>query len=247
VWQAVYSELKDRNFVIVSVAFDSGGTAAVRDFIKPAEPVRIEPIFQEIMGWDVALCDRAAVPTYPNLIDEHHVVAELYNMTNVPMAVWINESGNIVRPAETAGSSDGFRSMDRSTFQMKKDAIERGIAIRSSYVDAIRDWVAKGESSEYVLSPEEIRKRIQAPVNVDPLATANFRIGEYLHRLGHTEDAKRYFQETRRLCPERWTHLRQTMQLEEDGSASGPEFFRAIDALGDRAFYPAVELKSTRG
>jgi hypothetical protein len=232
--------------VILSVAFDSGGTAAVCDFIRPAEPVRIDPLFQEIMGWDAALCDRAAAPTYPNLIDERHVVAELYNMTNVPMAVWIDENGNIVRPAETAGTSDGFRSMDRSTFQMKKEATERGREIRRSYVDAIRDWVAKGESSEYALSSEEARHRIHAPVNVDPLATANFRLGQYLHHEGHTEDAKRYFQEARRLCPERWNYLRQTMQLEEDGSASGPEFFRALDALGDRPFYPTAELKATR-
>jgi hypothetical protein len=233
--------------VIVSVAFDSGGTAAVRDFIKPVEPVRVEPLFQEIMGWDAALCDRAAAPTYPNLIDERHMVAELYNMTNVPMAVWIDENGNIVRPAEPAGTSDSFRSMDRSTFKMKEEAIERGRAIRRTYVDAIRDWVAKGESSEYVLSAEEVRRRIDAPLNVDPLATANFRIGQYLYHQGHTEEAKRYFRETRRLCPERWNYLRQTMQLEEDGSASGPEFFRALDALGDRPFYPPVELKRTSG
>ena len=167
-------------------------------------------------------------------------------MTNVPMAVWINESGNIVRPAEAAGSSDGFRSIDRSTFQMKKDATERGRAIRRNYVDAIHDWVAKGDASEYVLPAEEIRRRMNAPANVDPLATANFRLGQYLHQQGHPEDAKRYFQETRRLCPERWNYLRQTMQLEEDGSASGPEFFRAIDALGDRSFYAPVELKGPR-
>jgi hypothetical protein len=218
----------------------------VRDFIKPAEPVRIDPLCQEIMGWEAALCDHAATPTYPNLIDERHIVAELYNMTNVPMAVWIDERGNIVRPAEAAGSSDGWRSMDRSTFQMKKDVAERGQAIRRTYVDAIRDWVAKGEASEYVLSAAEIRRRMNAPVNVDPIATANFRLGQYLHQQGHLEDAKRYFAETRRLCPERWNYLRQTMQLEEDGSASGPEFFRAVDALGDRYFYEPVELKASR-
>ena len=233
--------------MIVSVAFDSGGAAAVRDFIRPAEPVRIDPLFRELMGWDAALCDRAAAPTYPNLIDERHVVADLYNMTNVPMAVWIDESGNIVRPAEVAGTCDEFRSMDRSTFQMKKDAIERAKAVRGTYVDAIRDWVANGESSEYALSAGEVRRRVHAPANVDPLATANFRIGQYLHRQGHTQDARRYFQETRRLCPERWNYLRQTMQLEEDGSASGPEFFRALDALGDRPFYAPVELKKTGG
>ena len=232
--------------MIVSVAFDSGGAAAVRNFIRPAEPVRVEPLFQEIMGWDAALCDRMATPTYPCLIDERHVVAELYNMTNVPMAVWIDERGNIVRPGEPAGTNDGWRSMDRSTFQMKKEAVERGRALRRSYVDAIRDWVAKGEASDYVLPAQEVRRRMDAPVNVDPLATANFRIGQYLHHQGHTEDAKRYFRETRRLCPERWNYLRQTMELEQAGSASGPEFFRAVDALGDRPFYPPVELKSRR-
>lgn len=246
-WQAIYEELKDRNFTIISVALDSGGTAAVRDFIRPAEPVRIEPLFQEIMGWDSALYDRAAVPTYPNLIDERHIVAELYNMTNVPMAVWIDERGNIVRPTEVAGASDGFRTMDRSTFKMKQEGIERARAARMSYVDAVRDWVARSDASEYVLSPAEVRRRINAPMDVDPMATANFRLGEYLHRQGHTADAKPYFSEARRLSPERWNYLRQTMQLEEDGSASGPGFFCAVDALGERPYYPPAELKGVRG
>ena len=218
----------------------------MKDFIKPAEPVHVDPLFQELMGWDSALCQRAAAPTYPNLIDERHIVADLYNMTNVPTAVWIDEHGNIVRPTETAGTSDGFRSMDRTTFKMTADAVERVKDIRNAYVDALRDWVAKGDKSEYVLSAEELRRRINAPVNVDPMATANFRIGEYLYRQGHLEAAKPYFKEARRLCPERWNYLRQTMQLEEDGSASGPEFFRAIDALGDRQFYPQAELKPPR-
>jgi len=227
------------------VALDSGGTTAVRDFIKPAEPVKVDPLFQELMGWDSALCDRAAAPTYPNLIDERHVVAELYNMTNVPTAVWIDERGNIMRPTETAGTSDGFRSMDRATFKMKAEAIQQVKTLRNAYVDAIRDWVAKGDQSQFVLSPEEIRRRLDAPLNVDPVATANFRIGEYLYHQGHLEAAKPYFKEARRLCPERWNYLRQTMQLEEDGSASGPEFFRAIDALGERHFYPPADLKSS--
>jgi len=69
-------------------------------------------------------------------------------------------------------------------------------------------------------------------VNVDPLATANFRLGQYLYHEGHAEDAKALLPgDPGVLCPERWNYLRQTMQLEEDGSASGPEFFRAIDAL----------------
>jgi hypothetical protein len=218
----------------------------VRDFVRPAEPVRIEPLFQEIMGWNAADCARAATPTYPCLIDHRHIVAELYNMTNVPMAVWIDERGNIVRPPEIAGMSDGFRTMDRATFQMKSEETERGRAIRRSYVDAVRDWVIKGAASEYALSPAEVRGRIQAPTAKDALATANFRLGQFLYQQGHATEAKRYFAGTRRLCPERWNYLRQTMQLEEDGSASGPDFFRAVDALGDRPYYQPAELKATR-
>jgi hypothetical protein len=227
------------------VAFDSGGAAAVRDYIRPPQPVRIEPLFQEIMGWNAAECERAAAPTYPNLIDQRHIVAELYNMTNVPMAVWIDESGMMVRPPEPAGASDGFRTMDRRTFQMKKDAAERGRMIRMSYVDAIRDWVSKGAASEYALSPAEMRARIQGPSERDLLAVANFRLGLFLYEQGHVGDAKRYFAETRHLSPERWNYLRQTMQLEADDSASGPEFFRAVDALGARPYYPPIELKSS--
>ena len=48
----------------------------------------------------------AAKPDYPCLIDRDHHVADLYNMVNVPQAVWIDEEGRIVRPPENAGSSD---------------------------------------------------------------------------------------------------------------------------------------------
>jgi hypothetical protein len=39
-------------------------------------------------------------------------------MTNVPQAVWIDEGGQIVRPPETAGSHDGWRSMNREDMSM---------------------------------------------------------------------------------------------------------------------------------
>ena len=41
--------------------------------------------------------------TYVSLIDRNHLVADLYNMDNVPQAVWIDEAGTIVRPTEVAG------------------------------------------------------------------------------------------------------------------------------------------------
>ena len=77
-WQALYQDLQDRGFVVLAVALDSGGARTAGPWIE------------------------AARPTYPCLIDERHLVAELYGMVNVPNAVWIDEAGRIVRPAETA-------------------------------------------------------------------------------------------------------------------------------------------------
>jgi hypothetical protein len=118
VWQGLYEELKDRNFLIISVAFDAGGVASVKDCIRPAAPAQLPRELLDIMGWEETLSARAAIPTYPCLIDEKHIVAQRYNMVNVPMAVWINESGWIVRPPEPAGATDGFRTMDRTTRRM---------------------------------------------------------------------------------------------------------------------------------
>jgi hypothetical protein len=164
-------------------------------------------------------------------------------MTNVPMGVWINENGRIVRPAEPAGATDGFRSMDRHTFQMPGKVSNHGRAARKRYVDALRDWVEKGDASAYALSPAEVRKRVEGPSETDALAAANFRLGHYLYHHGHGDSAWHYFDEARRLCPESWHYLRQALELEEAGKASGPAFFAAVDALGDRPYYPPVALE----
>jgi len=44
----------------------------------------------------------AAQPSHPSLVDTTMVTNELLGFTNVPMAVWIDEEGMLVRPAELA-------------------------------------------------------------------------------------------------------------------------------------------------
>jgi len=97
VWQALYEELKDHGFVVIAVALDS----------REGDP----------LPWI-----EAAAPTYPCLIDRDHRLADLYDMVNVPQAVWIDERGTIVRPTEPAGAYEGFRRMDRVTREMPADA-----------------------------------------------------------------------------------------------------------------------------
>src|SRR5262249_34728324 len=55
----------------------------------------------------------AAQPTHPSLIDTCHVTDGLFGFVNVPMAVWIDEQGTIVRPAEHASvERSPLRDMD---------------------------------------------------------------------------------------------------------------------------------------
>jgi hypothetical protein len=204
-------------------------------------PIELPQPLRDIMGWERDLCARAAPPAYPCLLDERHTVAQLYNMTNVPMAVWIDERGHIVRPAEPAGASDGFRKMDRATFSMPADLAERGRATRMFYVDAVRDWVKKGKASPYVLSPEQVRARIEAPPSSETLANANFRLGQHLLSQGNNSEAQQYFDIAKKLCPESWHFVRQALEIATVGNASGPEFFAAVDALGDRPYYAPMQ------
>jgi hypothetical protein len=220
VWQALYDELRAMNFVVISVALDSGGTAKTEQWI------------------------RAAKATYPCLIDERHVTAELYGVVNVSAAVWIDESGRIVRPAETAGTSDAFRTqLDRTTKQMSPEGMAERERVREAYLHALRDWAAAGPASPYALPEDEVRRRLPLPAAEHALAAANFRLGQYLHARGHAQGAAPYLAEARRLHPESWSYRRQTWELEEPGKAGGPEFWAAVDALGEQPYYSPTVLE----
>ncbi len=216
-WQALYTELAPKGFLPIAVAFDSAGNQAAEPWIK------------------------AANPTYPCLVDRRHIVAELFDMVNVPNAVWIDENGKIVRPSEPAGSSDAFRKMDHTTFAIPPDALGELQAKRSAYLDAIRDWVANGPASKFALSETAAVERMHPPSDDHVRAAANFRLGEYLVEIGHPKDAQKYFEEAKRLRPESWNYKRQAWALEDPAKAGGPEFWAAVDALGDNKYYPTSD------
>ncbi len=239
----MYREFEARDFVIIAVAFDTGGPDAVREFIRPVEPIVVPARMRAIMSWSDEAYDNAAPPTYPCLIDTRHVVAELYDMPNVPMAVWIDETGRIVRPAEAAGASDGFRRLDPQTFTMPPEIAEAGRLARRRYVEAVRDWIEHGAQSRFALTPDEVRARVTGPSEDDALAAARFRLGHYLREQGEEALAKRWFDDAARLAPDRWTFFRQALALEEKGKASGPEFRARVAALGDRSYYPETVLE----
>ena len=205
--------------MIVAVALETSGAAFAADWIRNANP------------------------TYPCLIDEQHTVAELYGMVNVPNAVWIDEAGRIVRPAEPAGVSDAIRTRDRATGQLPEEAkalIERR---RSFYYDAVRDWAAKGDASTYALPREEARSRIGRRSEDDALAAANFRMGVHLHQQGFTKDAQHYFGEATRLRPQGWNYRRQMWNLNPESDAR-ELFWTTVDALGDRPYIQPIQMEN---
>jgi hypothetical protein len=204
--------------VIVAVALETGGAASAAEWI------------------------RAANPTYPCLIDERHTLAKLYGMVNVPNAVWIDEEGRILRPAEPAGVSDVIRARDRVTGQLPEKAkalIERR---RNFYYDAIRDWAEKGDASAYALSREEARNRIGRHSEDDALAAATFRMGVHLHQQGFAKDAQRYFTEVTRLRPQGWNYRRQMWNLDPESDAR-ELFWRTVDAMGDRPYIQPIQME----
>jgi tetratricopeptide (TPR) repeat protein len=134
-WQAIYQQLKDKKFEIISVAQDTNG-------VKDAGP------------WITA-----AKPTYTALVDEKHLVSKLYNMVNVPTGVWINEEGKIVRPNEVAFVDDRFKTftgLDSEPYLTAlKDWVEKGE--KSTYAmneEKLRDKLTANDPNTILAAAE---------------------------------------------------------------------------------------------
>ena len=217
VWQALYEELAPKGLVVITVAMDSGGARDVAQWIE------------------------AAKPTHPTLIDERHVVAELYDWVNVPSNAWIDEAGQVVRHNDPGLAGEYFRGMTDPGFDWKAMRAEYA-RTRDRYLDAIRDWVAHGPRSRWVPSEDERRRRLARDDSDHARAAAYFRLGTLLHHACRIADAQAALAEAKRLRPDSWNFARQAWHLEETGKSGGSEFWAAVKALGDRPYYPRYEL-----
>ena len=161
----------------------------------------------------------AASPTHPSVIDTTHVTGELFGFVNIPMAVWIDESGTLVRPAESA-------SVERSP--LRDIEIPEGLTDRSArmltevknipddadaYRGAIVDWVEHGSESRFALDPDEVVARSQPRGDDEARAAACFELGEHLRRTVGPEAAVPWWREAHRLFPGNWTYKRQAWTL----------------------------------
>jgi hypothetical protein len=148
----------------------------------------------------------AATPAHPSLIDTRHVLADLYNMVNVPTVVWIDERGRIVRPNDVAFGTDTFRHIT-------------GIEA-ARHLGLLRAW-ARGEMA--VLTEDRVRALQSLPTAADQQARAEFALGQWLSERGRPEAAARHFVRAGELAPHDFTIRRGTMPI-RGIDPMGPQF-----------------------
>ena len=135
------------------------------------------------------------------------------------MAVWIDEDGMIVRPAEAASvERSPLRDMDipeglpeRMTRMLTevKEIPDDSAAYRA----AIVDWVENGSDSRFALEPDEVVSRSLPCGDDEARAAACFELGNHLRlTVGH-DAAIPWWREAHRLYPANWTYKRQAWTL----------------------------------
>jgi len=210
VWQALRNELHPRGLELVAVGLDTLGGAGCRSFIE------------------------AAKPEHPSLIDQHHVLADLFGVINIPSSVWIDERGMIVRPAEPAPAPPRQNAPPRLNLpaelpQHFAEMFAEAAKIRrdpESYHAALKDWVEKGAASQFALAPDEVIARSRPRDADKSLGHAHFALATQLEIEGHHDAAIRHFREAHRLVPESWTFRRQAWSLEKVGDGPLSRFWQ---------------------
>ncbi len=149
-----------------------------------------------------------AKPTHPSLIDSRHVVADLYNMVNVPTVVWIDEEGKIVRPNDAVYANNIWQKYSGLDAEPHKQAL--------------RAWVKEGKLP---FDPDRARDLTHVPTEEHQLARAEYMVGRWLFERGKKEAAKPHFERGGELAPHDFTIRRGTMPM-RDINPMGPEFFK---------------------
>jgi len=136
------------------------------------------------------------------------------------MAVWIDESGMLVRPPEVASIepsplrdveiTDDLPETMRVAFREVKKFPDEGEAYRA----AIVDWIEHGADSRFALAPHDVIEA-SLPRSADhSRAAALFELGCHLHDTVGKDAAVPFWKQAHAAHPENWTYKRQAWTLE---------------------------------
>jgi hypothetical protein len=182
------------------------------------------------------------------------VLVELFGMTNAPFAIWIDEDGTIVRPAEVAfaprGDQDEGQDQSALIAQLPErqrkiiEAMTANMSDPGRYAAAVRDWADNGAASRYVLSEAEVIERSRPRPPEFGLAAAHFELAQHLHRAGFPRDAVPHFQEAHRLDPTNWSYHREALSLVDPawGQVYERDMLSEVEAVGTETFYPPLAM-----
>jgi hypothetical protein len=145
------------------------------------------------------------------------------------MGIWIDERGRVVRPAEPAWTNDQTLKIG------EKSIVTEGTA----YLTALRDWVANGDKSRYVLSDEEFARRVKPRSAPEMEAEASFKLAVYFHQNGNNELAEKYFVKAQQLNPDDWNYHRQDWSFTP--SEAGKKWLEKFNKL-DQPYYPKLDI-----
>lgn len=203
-------ELHPAGFELVDVCLEMGGAEIARSWVEEA------------------------ASTHPSLIDETHAMDARFGVTNVPMVIWIDETGSIVRPPEAA-SPPPVGSTAEGVVNMIGDG-----ARREKYVARLRDWVTNGAASRYALAPDDVVARSQ-PVSPDvSKAAAHFELAQHIWRQdGLSPRALLHFNAAHELQPTNITYKRQAysvLGVERSGDTDWGRFRQAPEEGEDWPF-----------
>ena len=168
-WQALHDELSSEGFTVIAVAIDQSA-----DDVRP---------FAEGL-------------TIPILYDPHHLLTELYAISNVPTVVWIDEDDRIARPNGEAFGTDTF-----ADFTGRESA---------PHLELVRRWVRLGELP---LEPAAARDAVADLSDDEVLARLHFRIAAEAHRRGDAATTRAHILEAGALAPDDLTVWRAGMPL----------------------------------
>lgn len=193
-WQALHHEIEPFGATVVTVAMD-------------VQPERAHRYID------------AVAPTHPALVDPEQHTVGAFGFVNIPMSVWIDEDGIIVRNAE-AGSVEPSPFRNRP---VPEGLPERLTALLTevgkmpddseSYRAAILDWVANGERSPFALSATEVVERSRPRGRAESEAAACFELGERLRRSHGLQAAIPWWRRAHQLDPGNIVFKRQAYTL----------------------------------
>jgi hypothetical protein len=201
VWQALHAELSPLGLTVITVALDKSPEDA-RPYIE------------------------AASPTHPSLIDTDYVLADLYNLINVPEVLWIDETGRIVRPNDAFFVDETYKSYHGFS-------VEKPIA-------ALRAWV-RGEAPPL---GEGLDNRPRIPDDAVQLARTHFALAWWLAKNGRAAEAESHFVTAGELAPHDFT-IRRGSMLMRGLDPAGPDFFKMVQdwtSAGNSYYVPLPDL-----